>query len=196
MISFFDENPSAYIQDAIDDLTTSFAGLEIRKSRVAEFMKEECNLSIKTVSRHPVARNSEKTMQERAEWVQKWINDSMDYLKNCIFIDESGFDINMRRSRGWATRGSPAVITIPPARAVSHTIIGAISVFGFVNISLREPGNVKRRKVVGATKRKSPEDRISVPKGTTSGHYLNFINDTMDIMHEFPEMRGFFYRYG
>jgi transposase len=192
LISFFDENPSAYIQDAVDDLTTSFAGLEIRKSRVAEFMKEECNLSIKTVSRHPVARNSEKTMQERAEWVQKWINDGMDYLKNCIFIDESGFDINMRRSRGWAARGSPAVITTPSARAVSHTIIGAISAFGVVNISLREPGNVKRRKVVGATKRKSPEDRISVPKGTTSGHYLNFINDTMDIMDEFPEMRGFF----
>lgn len=89
-----------------------------------------------------------------------------------------------------------AVITTPLARAVSHTIIGAISAFGVLNISLREPGNVKRRKVVGVTKRKSPEDRISVPKGTTSGHYLNFINDTMDIMDEFPEMRGFFHRYG
>ncbi|KAG0742749.1 hypothetical protein G6F57_000931 [Rhizopus arrhizus] len=56
---------------------------------------------------------------------------------------------------------------------------------------MRESGNIKRRKVVGATKRKATEDRIFIPKGTTSGHYVQFINDTMDIMGEFPEMRGF-----
>lgn len=31
-----------------------------------------------------------------------------------------------------------------------------------------------------------------VPKEATSGHYLNFINDTMDIMNEFPEMNWVF----
>lgn len=50
----------------------------------------------------------------------------------------------------------------------------------------------KKRKVLGVTKKKATEDRIYVPKGTTSGHYLNFINDTMDIMDEFPEMKGVF----
>ncbi|KAL4206346.1 hypothetical protein AB4K20DRAFT_1871527 [Rhizopus microsporus] len=47
LINFFDENPSAVIQDAVENLTKSFEGLEIKKSRVAEFMKEDCNLSIK-----------------------------------------------------------------------------------------------------------------------------------------------------
>ncbi|KAI8877729.1 hypothetical protein K501DRAFT_337233 [Backusella circina FSU 941] len=37
----------AAIQDATDDLIKNFAGLNIKKSRVAEFMKEECNLNIK-----------------------------------------------------------------------------------------------------------------------------------------------------
>ncbi|KAI8643970.1 hypothetical protein BD408DRAFT_413860, partial [Parasitella parasitica] len=60
--SFLDENPSAVIQDAVEDLTRSFEGLEIKKSRVAEFMKEECNLSIK------VARNSKTTLEARAKW--------------------------------------------------------------------------------------------------------------------------------
>ncbi|KAG1441154.1 hypothetical protein G6F56_011611 [Rhizopus delemar] len=48
---------------------------------------------------------------------------------------------------------------------------------------MRESGNTK--------KRKAPEDRLSVPKGTTGGHYLQFLNDTMDIMDDFPEMKGY-----
>ncbi|KAI8636537.1 hypothetical protein BD408DRAFT_376719, partial [Parasitella parasitica] len=148
--SFFDENPSAVIQDAVEDLTRSFEGLEIKKSRVAEFMKEECNLSIKVVTRHPQARNSKTTLEARAKWVQK----GMLFMQNYVFLDEAGFDINMRRSRAWSEGGTEAVIESPSARGVSHTIIGAISAFGVVNVSMREPGNVKKRKVVGATKRK------------------------------------------
>ncbi|KAG2203446.1 hypothetical protein INT47_008173 [Mucor saturninus] len=41
LINFFDEDSSATIQDAVDNLTISFAGLQIKKSRVAEFMKEQ-----------------------------------------------------------------------------------------------------------------------------------------------------------
>lgn len=191
LINFFDEDSSATIQDAVDNLTTSFAGLQIKKSRVAEFMKEECNLSIKVMTRHPLARNKEETLQARADWVNQWVENGMDYLRNCIFVDESGFDINMRRSRGWSKRGTQAIVTVPSARGVSHTIIGAISALGVVNLSMRESGNTKKRKVVGATKRKAPEDRLSVPKGTTGGHYLQFLNDTMDIMDDFPEMKGY-----
>lgn len=69
LIDFFDENPSAIIQDAVENLTKSFEGLEIKKSRVAGFMKEECNLSIKVVTHHPVARNSNKTLEARTKVV-------------------------------------------------------------------------------------------------------------------------------
>lgn len=37
---------------------------------------------------------------------------------------------------------------------------------------------------------KAPEDRLSVPKGTTGGHFMQFIFDTMDIMDQFPEIKG------
>jgi hypothetical protein len=46
--------------------------------------------------------------------------------------------------------------------------------------------------VVETTKRKAPQDRLSVPKGTIGGHYLHFLNETMNIMDECPEMRGYF----
>ncbi|CAO3692306.1 unnamed protein product [Rhizopus stolonifer] len=66
LINYFDENPTAVFQDAVDDLVQSFAGLEIRKSRVAGLMKDDRNLSIKVASRHPLARNSEKNLEARA----------------------------------------------------------------------------------------------------------------------------------
>ncbi|KAG1473861.1 hypothetical protein G6F56_000704 [Rhizopus delemar] len=50
--------------------------------------------------RHPAARNDEQRTQKRYEWVIKYDNSDMNYLQNCIFIDESGFDINMRPSYG------------------------------------------------------------------------------------------------
>ena len=162
LINFFDEDASATIQDAVDDLTSSFAGLEIKKSRVAEFMKEECNPSIKVVTRHPAARNREENLQARADWVNQWTQNGMDYLKNCIFIDESGFDVNMRRSRGWSAQGTRAIVVTPSTKGTSHTVIGAISAIGVVNLSLRKAGNTKKRRVVGATKRKAHEDRLSV----------------------------------
>ncbi|KAI9265456.1 hypothetical protein EDC94DRAFT_604924 [Helicostylum pulchrum] len=109
-------------------------------------MKEECNLNIKVVSRHPHAINKEENLQKRADWVEKWIENGMDYLKNYVFVDESGFDINIRRSRGWSPRGSKTITETPSTKATSHSVFGAISTVGVVNMKLRESGNVKRRK--------------------------------------------------
>ena len=66
MIEFFDDNQSAIIQDAADNLTKSFEGLEIKKSRVAEFIKEDYNLSVKFFTSHSAARNSSRTLEARA----------------------------------------------------------------------------------------------------------------------------------
>ncbi|KAI7846699.1 hypothetical protein BDC45DRAFT_542629 [Circinella umbellata] len=128
----FDEDSTATIQDTVEDLTAKFADLDIKKSRVAEFMKEECNLSIKVVSRHPVARNKEENLQKRADWVEKWVQNGMDYLKNCIFVDESGFDINMRRSRGWSPRSSKSITETPSTKATSHSVLGVILAIGVI----------------------------------------------------------------
>lgn len=57
---FFDQNLSAVITDAVESLTAAFEGLDIKKSRVLEFMKDECNLSLKVATLHPGPRNDEK----------------------------------------------------------------------------------------------------------------------------------------
>lgn len=135
LVDFFDKNLSAVIQGAAENWTKSFEGLEIKKSRVTEFMKEECNLSIKVVTRHPVVRNSNATLEARAQYVEEWLQKGMLYIQNCVLLDESGFDINMHRSRAWSQRGIQAIVESSSARAVSYTIIGVISAFGVVNVT-------------------------------------------------------------
>jgi transposase len=69
LIEFFDNEPNAYIHEAVEMFTSKFAGLEIKKSRVHEFMRDECNLSLKRATRWPEARANEDNVQKRYEWV-------------------------------------------------------------------------------------------------------------------------------
>ncbi|KAG0756348.1 hypothetical protein G6F33_012778 [Rhizopus arrhizus] len=186
LVDFYDEKPTATIEDGVEELIKIFEGLAIKNSRVAEFMKDECNLSIKSVTRHSAERNSPKTIKARAVWVAEWSAKEIDYYNNCIFIDESGFNLNMTRGKVWSRRDEPAIVASSSTRAISKTALGAVSSSSIINVSVKEPGNLKIRRVAGATKRKAPGDRLNVPKGSTGGHFMQFIAGTMDIMDQFP----------
>lgn len=50
----------------------------------------------------------------------------------------------------------------------------------------------KEKQLALKEKRKAPGDTsATIPKGTTAGHYVQFASDTLDIMDEFPNMKGF-----
>ncbi|KAG1047376.1 hypothetical protein G6F43_010174 [Rhizopus delemar] len=148
-------------------LTSKFAGLEIKKSRVHEFMRDECNLSLKQTTRWPEARANENNIQNRYDWVIRWSNTDMDFSKNCIFIDEAGFDLNMKPSRAWAPRGQMTVTISPTTRAPSHTIIGAISTVGVINLSIRVPKQPPKAQQLAITCR-----------------------ETLDILDKYDEMKA------
>ncbi|KAI8334521.1 hypothetical protein EDC96DRAFT_548313 [Choanephora cucurbitarum] len=81
-------------------------------------------------------------------------------------------------SLGCSSRGSKSITETLSTKATSHNTLGIASAISVMNMKLRESGNLKRKKVVGVTKkRKAPEDQLSVPKGTTGEHYLQFISD-------------------
>ncbi|KAF1802554.1 hypothetical protein FB192DRAFT_1280410 [Mucor lusitanicus] len=106
---------------------------------------------------------------KRKVWVEKWSQTDMDYLNNCVFVDESAFDINMRPATARSASGTPAIVTTPSTRAVSHTILGAISAMGVVNIEIRLPNmKPKKIKVDGARKRKQPQSKKAVLSLTTT----------------------------
>lgn len=79
----------------------------------------------------------------------------MDYLSNCIFVHKFAFDVSMRTSTARSAEGTPAIVATSASRAVSHTIIGAISSMGVVNIVIRLSDlKLKRIKVDGSRKKK------------------------------------------
>lgn len=61
----------------------------------------------------------------------------MDYMQNCIFIDQSAFDIYMRPSFGKSERNTPAVAETSVIRAETRAILGAILIVGVVNEDVR-----------------------------------------------------------
>ncbi|KAI7857857.1 hypothetical protein BDC45DRAFT_434740, partial [Circinella umbellata] len=48
----------------------------------------------KKLTTQPVAGNSPTEIQAHKGWAIKWSDKGMDYLENCVFVDDSGFDIN------------------------------------------------------------------------------------------------------
>ncbi|KAG0738395.1 hypothetical protein G6F57_010293 [Rhizopus arrhizus] len=81
----------------------------------------------------------------------------------------------------WSKKGAPAIVTVPTTKANAISTLGAISATGLINVSLRVPKRIKKRKLSGT-------DGYST--GTVTGHYLSFLKATLDEMDKYPEMKG------
>lgn len=90
----------------------------------------------------------------------KWKDSDLDYTKNCIFIDEAGFNINMRNNWARSAVGTTARVDNPKTRVPSHTIIGAIHSSSVIHIFMinppprKEKEHNKKAAVVNKKKRK------------------------------------------
>lgn len=67
--NLFDEKPYTTTDEVIDSLSKAFEGFSLKKSTVNSFILHECNLSVKRLVRHSVARNDETRIDARYEWV-------------------------------------------------------------------------------------------------------------------------------
>lgn len=128
----------------------------MKDTSVRNFLKKECNLSFKKITRHPAARNDETKIANRLAWVEKRSQTDMNFLENCVFIDESGFDINMRPPGGWSEKGTPAIVTTPSTRGVSHTVLGAITAKFIVSMELRNPQVAKKIRIDYGNRKRRP----------------------------------------
>ncbi|KAG0848053.1 hypothetical protein G6F57_012074 [Rhizopus arrhizus] len=81
----------------------------------------------------------------------------------------------------WSKKGAPAIATVPTTKANATSTLGAISANGLINVSLRVPKRIKKRKLGRAT------DGYSTV--IVTGHYLSFVKVTLDEMDKCPEMK-------
>jgi hypothetical protein len=68
-------------------------------------MTNESALSFKKAYFYSTERNLPEKIQERYEWVVRWSNIDLDFENNCIFLDESAFHINLKRTMAWYKKG-------------------------------------------------------------------------------------------
>lgn len=65
---------------------------------------------------------------------------------------------------------------MPTIKANTTSTLGAISATDLINVSLRVPKRIKKRKIG------RPTDGYSI--GTVTGHYLSFLKATLDKLFE------------
>lgn len=190
LTELIDNKPDIVLDEMMESLTTQFIDLDISKSGLHRFVTEKCNISLKRAHFHSVERNSPAKLEERYEWVKKWQDTDMDYMSNCVFVDEAAFHINMKRSFAWSKKGTRAVVQVPKTRARMTTILGAVSSLGVVNMRVKRPKAVapqKKRKANGGVVNSA---NVKGRGGTVTGHYFNFIASTLDVMDQHDEFKG------
>ena len=103
----------------------------------------------------------------------------MNFVMNCMFLDELAFGINMKRSMVWSKKGTRIIVTRSTTRTNTMSILGPFSTAGLIAIGARKPSPTKKKKVNGY-----------ISSGTVAGHYINFLKMTLDKMDEHPYMKG------
>jgi hypothetical protein len=110
---------------------------------------QKCRLTLKKLEKLPAARNADRVINLRKEKVEEWeAMQDLDFARNCVFIDESGFNLHIQRNFGRSLKGTPARGTVPTGRG-TVSILGAIFEAGVIDISLKKPQAataVKKRK--------------------------------------------------
>jgi hypothetical protein len=102
---------------------------------------QKCKVTLKRLEKLPVARNADRVIKLRIEKIEEWeAMPNLGFTKPCVFIDEAGFNLHTQRNFGWRSlRSTPAKGTVPTARGVTVSILGAISEACVIDISLKKP---------------------------------------------------------
>ncbi|OAD76912.1 hypothetical protein PHYBLDRAFT_165410 [Phycomyces blakesleeanus NRRL 1555(-)] len=144
---FFENKPDATLEQARIAVMEEFSGLQITKSAIQKHLVKKCALTMKKLEKLPEKRDDINTIEMRRDRILEWQQlADFNYLSNCVFIDEAGFNMHIKRTFGHSISGTPAKTTVPTQRGVSITILGAMCERGIVSRSLKKPTAVATKK--------------------------------------------------
>lgn len=99
LIKYIDSNVASTVDLVHDELCKPFPGLRISVNVVYKHMGTKCNLSLKGAEILRKERDSDTTIRKRKLHIEKCKENNVDYQKNCVFIDEAGFNLHIIRNR-------------------------------------------------------------------------------------------------
>ena len=98
LIKYIDLNVASTVDLAYDELCQAFPGLKISVNAVYKHMRTKCNLCLKRAKILCEKRNSDMTIRKRKLYIEECKENNVDYQKNCVFIDETGFNLHIMRN--------------------------------------------------------------------------------------------------
>lgn len=181
LFGFVEGNPSILVQIMMEKLSQDFEGMNVGKSTLQKFLKDECAFTFKLAGRESVDRNSDQRIDARFEFADGLTKSDVDFRQNCVFVDEAIFEIYIKRTGRWAKNGEP-----PNKSSLTgthnRTLLGAICYEGVVQLSLCKP------KAPAQLKGKVIDALMITTKGI--GHYRQFILDLMKVLGKHPQFRN------
>ncbi|KAG0754237.1 hypothetical protein G6F57_014185 [Rhizopus arrhizus] len=91
-----DNDQQLVSDDIMGNLTKKSDGFTISKSQLNNHLRNTMFITIKKPVFEAEVRNSAENLQTSYEWFMKWKGSDLDYTRNRIFIEQAGFNINMR----------------------------------------------------------------------------------------------------
>ncbi|KAG1148813.1 hypothetical protein G6F37_003844 [Rhizopus arrhizus] len=108
-----DDDSQLFADNIIEKLTKQFQDFSISKSQLNHHLRSTVQITVKKPHFEAEARNSIDNLEIRYEWFMNWKDKDRGYTKNCVFIDEARFHINMRNNWVRSPAGTRAVVKTP-----------------------------------------------------------------------------------
>lgn len=182
LIDYFDDNPSATIEQAKNELCEKFKDFNISKSGLQKHIKDNCALTLNQTEKYTMDRDLIKTIRLRFDIITDWKRIGVDFMKNCVFIDEACFNSHMVRNRTWSKVDKPDVVKAPTQKGVNISIIGCISPFGTINFSKVESISQTEANILEQEYAEQNTHIKNEKKGNTEYHIVTFIHNVMDVL--------------
>lgn len=116
-------------RDVILSIATIYRGLEILK------------VTFKRASKEIDKVNSPITIQKRKIYAIDFSNNAPENKSRCIFIDECGYNLHLRRGGAWSKKGTRANIILPAIRGRNITVIAAMNRDRIIHYKIISDGN-------------------------------------------------------
>ncbi|KAI9310423.1 hypothetical protein BX666DRAFT_1838897, partial [Dichotomocladium elegans] len=98
LIKFYEKRPDATLKEARTALCEEFKDLTITIGALQKHLVKHCCLTLKKLEKLPAARVSERTVTMRYDCVQGWLADTTFCFEDCVFLDEAGFNMHIKRN--------------------------------------------------------------------------------------------------
>lgn len=101
-------------------------------------------------------------------------------MKSCTHVMNQSF--SWKQGIAWSKKGTPAAVAVFTTKANPTSILGAISATDSINIRVRVPKRIKKRKLFG------PEHN-GCSVGAVAGYCLSFLKVTLGEMDKYRKMK-------